>query len=140
MDKQYKNSENRQYLIFVITIISVMVTMILGAFVFKFYKQSVGGKSDIREYDKYYCLITDNYKSDFWQSVYEGALEAAKEENIYVDLLGSNLPGDYSTEDLMKIAISVKITNKRIGCFLLSLFLFPPGRFVLLSSMLVLQS
>ena len=81
MDKQYKNSENRQYLVFAATVFFVMVTMILGAVAFRFYKQSVGGKSDVREYDKYYCLITDNYKSDFWQSVYEGALEAAKEEN-----------------------------------------------------------
>nr|MCR5670411.1 substrate-binding domain-containing protein [Butyrivibrio sp.] len=64
--------------------------------------------SDITEYDKYYCLIADNYKSDFWQSVYQGALETAKEENIYVDLLGENLPGEYTTEELMQIAISAK--------------------------------
>lgn len=108
MEKQSANNENKPYLIFALTIIFVMVTIIVGAFTFRFYKQSVRGKSDVTVYDKYYCLITDNYKSDFWQSVYDGALEAAKEENIYVDLLGNNLPGDYSTEDLMKIAISAR--------------------------------
>ncbi len=108
MDNKYKAGVNKEYRIFAATIVFVVVTMILGAFVFRFYKLSVKGSSDIREYDKYYCLIADNYKSDFWKSVYEGALESAKEENIYVDLMGVNLPGEYSTQELMKIAISAR--------------------------------
>ncbi len=108
MDKQYKTNENKQYLIFAATILFLLVTIVVGAIVFRFYKLSVKGSSDDREYDKYYCLIADNYKSDFWQSVYSGALEAAKEENIYVDLLGSNLSGEYTTEELMKVAIAAR--------------------------------
>ncbi len=106
MDDQYKNKVNKQYLILIFTIIFVVLTCIAGAFVFRFYKLNVSGKTDIREYDRYYCLIADNYKSDFWQAVYEGALESAREENNYVDLLGDNLSGEYSTEELMQIAIS----------------------------------
>ena len=102
------NSKNSQYIVFALTIISVLVTLFAGAFVFRFYKLSVNGSSDSRVYDRYYCLIADNYKSDFWQSVYQGALETAKEENGYVDILGSNLPGEYTTEELMQIAIAAR--------------------------------
>ncbi len=97
---------NRQYIIFALTIVFVLVTMVVGTFVFRFYKLGVQGMTAIREYDKYYCLIADNYKSEFWQSVYRGALDTAREENNYVDLLGENLPGEYTTEELMQIAIS----------------------------------
>lgn len=108
MDNKFKQNTNKEYKIFAATIIFVVVTMVIGAFAFRFYKLSVKGNADIREYDKYYCLIADNYKSDFWKSVYEGALKTAKEENIYVDLMGANLPEEYSTVELMKIAISAR--------------------------------
>lgn len=106
MDEQYKSRVSKEYLIFALTVIFVMVTIVVGAFSFRFYKLSVKGSSDVRVYDRYYCLIADNYKSDFWQEVYKGALESAKEQNFYVDLLGANLPGEYTAKDLMQIAIS----------------------------------
>lgn len=106
MEDRNRKKITKQYLIFIVTIVFFVVTLGVAVFVFRFYKLSVKGASDINEYDKYYCLIADNYKSDFWQSVYKGALESAKEENIYVDMLGENLPRDYTTEELMRIAIA----------------------------------
>ncbi len=108
MDDQYKNNSNREYIIFAMTILFVVVTIVVAAFVFRFYKLSVRGSSDEKVYDRYYCLIADNHKSDFWQEVYQGALESARQENYYVDLLGDNLQGDYTTEELMQIAIASK--------------------------------
>ena len=57
-------------------------------------------------YDRYYVMITDDYKSSFWQSVYSGALKSAEENNTFVELLGSNLYNDYTPKELMEIAIS----------------------------------
>lgn len=50
-------------------------------------------------------MITEERKSSFWQSVYQGAYEAGVKENAYVEMLGSNLSTTYSREDLMRIAI-----------------------------------
>ena len=108
MDEQYKSGVNKEYIIFALTVIFVLITIIVGTFVFRFYKLSVRGSSDVQVYDRYYCLIAENYKSGFWQEVYKGALDSAREENCYVDLLGDNLPGEYSTEELMQIAISAR--------------------------------
>jgi len=66
-------------------------------------------KDEAKEYDKYFVMITDNYKSDFWKAVYRGAFAAAKEDNIYVDLLGENFSINHSTEELMEIATASKV-------------------------------
>ncbi|SFC99976.1 sugar ABC transporter substrate-binding protein [Butyrivibrio sp. YAB3001] len=105
----YKKRISRQYLILVITLIFVLATLVTGSLYFRFYKNDIVKQSEAKAYDKYFVMITGNYKSDFWQSIYKGALEVAKEANIYVDLLGANLSGDYSCEDLMKIAIASKV-------------------------------
>lgn len=44
-------------------------------------------------------MITEDRKSDFWQSVYRGAYERGQEENVYVDLLGDHLSQEYSRAD-----------------------------------------
>jgi ribose transport system substrate-binding protein len=53
-------------------------------------------------------LISDNRKSYFWKSVYEGAKDALN-ENSYIEMLGNNLSMEYSTADLMRIAINSKV-------------------------------
>ena len=51
-------------------------------------------------------MITEDRKSDFWQSIYRGAYERGLENNVYVDLLGEHLSQEYSRADLMRIAMS----------------------------------
>lgn len=100
---------NSQTILLFTTVLFTLATLVVGALVFRFYMADIGKTQDATEYDKYYVMITDNYKSGFWQSVYQGALEAAKQQNIYVDLLGENIAGDYSCEQLMKIAIASQV-------------------------------
>ncbi len=100
------NIVRKKYLIIGITIVFIIATLIVGSLAFIFYRADLVKQADIHEYSKYYVMISDNYKADFWQSVYEGALEVAKENDIYVDLLGQNLPGEHTCEELMKIAIA----------------------------------
>ncbi|MBE5843483.1 MAG: sugar ABC transporter substrate-binding protein [Butyrivibrio sp.] len=96
----------KRYLIIGATIVFIILTLVVGSLAFMFYRADLNNQAEIHEYQKYYVMITDNYKADFWQSVYEGALEVAKENDIYVDLLGQDLPGEHSCEELMKIAIA----------------------------------
>ncbi|WP_026655143.1 substrate-binding domain-containing protein [Butyrivibrio sp. AE3003] len=91
------------------TVTFVIVTLFLIAVSFSISLKGFKRKDEAHEYDKYYVMITDNYKSDFWKSVYRGAFAAAKEDNIYVDLLGENFSTKYKTEELMKIATASKV-------------------------------
>ncbi len=91
------------------TLIFLLATITTGAFVFHFYMTDFRKIAETQTYDKYYVMITDNYKADFWQSVYKGAYEAAREQNIYLDLLGENISGEYTCEELMRIAIASKV-------------------------------
>ena len=61
------------------------------------------------EYDSYYVLITDSPNTDFWQSVYQGAVAEAEKHNAYVELLGENLEQSYSKADLLNIAINSNV-------------------------------
>lgn len=104
-----EKSIRRQYILLAVTQVSVLVTLILGTLLFRFYMSNFRTKQESYEYDKYYVMITDNYKSDFWQAIYKGAVDYAKEEGIFVELLGQNISGEYSCEELMRIAIASRV-------------------------------
>lgn len=96
-------------------IISLMILMgvLIGSiFYFRYQiKESsdVLKESDYKNYSNYYVMITDNSKSSFWKSVYEGAEAAAEQSDAYVEMLGNNLSVEYSKEELMEIAINSKV-------------------------------
>ena len=92
-----------------------MVVCIVAFLYVRLYLSTPG--SDVVEhvYDRYYVMITDDYKSSFWQSVYSGALESAEETNTFVELLGENLYNDYSPEQLLEIAISSHVDGIMIS-------------------------
>lgn len=69
-------------------------------------KEVIGENYDT--FDNYYVLISNNRKSYFWKSVFEGAKDALN-ENSYIEMLGNNLSMEYSTADLMRIAINSKV-------------------------------
>lgn len=105
----YAKKIRRQYLVLILTLLFTLLTLIFGSLYFRFYRLELVKQAEAHTYDKYFVMITDNYKTDFWQSVYEGALEKGRESDIYVDLLGMNLSRDYSCEELMKIATASKV-------------------------------
>lgn len=63
----------------------------------------------LQTYQSYYVLITDQRKTPFWESVYEGAVSAAEKSGVYVELLGADLDEEYDKEQLMEIAIASKV-------------------------------
>lgn len=93
-----------------VTMLLLIVTVVLIALFYNFYmrkiRQSIQAGTEFRDY---YVMITDNRKTSFWQAVYEGAASRGIEDDIYVDLLGDNLPSDYNKEDLFKMAISANV-------------------------------
>lgn len=94
--------------IWMITIALIAITTLL-VFFFISYGRSLNKKKNLREYDKYYVMIADDPKSEFWQSVYNSAVEEGEAQNAYVELLSERLSENYSKYELMKIAISSKV-------------------------------
>lgn len=104
--REKKTNTNHIIWVMVMTLTLVVLTAIVGVFAFRLYMGSFHEVSDEAVYDKYYVMITEDRKSSFWQSVYQGAYEEGLQQNIYVDMLGEHLSHDYTREDLMNIAIS----------------------------------
>lgn len=59
---------------------------------FPFYLNGFSEAADEKNYDQYYVMITEDRKSSFWQSVYQGAYERGLEEKQIpvVTLYGDN--------------------------------------------------
>lgn len=89
-----------------LTVVSILFTVLMAGYILWFYKGSFKGETAGETYDRYYIMITQDGKSAFWQSVYQGAYERALQENVYVDWLGNDHFQDYSVEEQMEIAIA----------------------------------
>lgn len=59
-----------------------------------------------RECDRWYCLITEDKESAFWQNVYDSMLEEGYAKDTYIEWMGRNLVDDYTKYDLLEIAIN----------------------------------
>lgn len=95
-------------LIIISTFLLLAITALLVVFI-----KAKGVKnmplSSNENYQYYYAMIVDDRNSDFYRMVYEGALEAAKENGIYVELFGDNLSQNYSISELMELAIASRV-------------------------------
>lgn len=89
-----------------LTVLCIVVTVVIGVVMLRFYRSGMVQETQKEVYDRYYVMITDDRKSAMWSSVYEGAKGRALEDGVYVDWLGENLLEEYSREDLMEIAIA----------------------------------
>lgn len=89
-----------------LSVICVVFTVVMAVYVLWFYQGSYQEETAGETYDRYYIMITQDDKSSFWQSVYQGACERALQENVYVDWLGNDQFQDYSVEEQMEIAIA----------------------------------
>ena len=102
-------SERKLHIFYAATIVLIAVVLLVGVLVFRFYMNNFNNDDTIREFDRYYVMITDDTRSSFWKSVYKGAYERGIENGVYVELLGDTLSGDYSCAELMDIAIASNV-------------------------------
>lgn len=87
-------------------IVMLMAALCCAAYFTRKMKQVSKVDEHIYEvYEKHYAFIADNTERKFWDEVYAAATEEAEKENVYVERLGDNLSTDYSTKDLLRVAI-----------------------------------
>jgi ribose transport system substrate-binding protein len=110
--KQEKMKRSRVISIASISSIAVGILLIVLGMTYYKYQISELGITETTEYQEYryhYALISEEKDSEFWEEIYQGALEKAKLENSYVERFGKNLAVSYSLEELMEIAIAAKV-------------------------------
>ncbi|NLK27924.1 MAG: sugar ABC transporter substrate-binding protein [Clostridiales bacterium] len=105
-------NKNRIITIAVISSFTVgIIILVIGMTYYK-YRISEFGINDStnhQEYKYHYVIISEEADEPFWESIYQGALEKGREQEAYIEKLGSNLSISYSIEDLMEIAIASKV-------------------------------
>lgn len=102
------------YLTVISGIILVLLIFLVINIVFEYYglmslQKEYAPDSSETPYDYHCAFITDNYDNAFWDSVYESARDQGKECGIYVENFGKDLSMTYSTDDLLKMAISANV-------------------------------
>lgn len=110
--KQVKLSKDR--VISIASISSIAAGVVLIVLGMTYYKYQI---SELRitepmqnkEYKFHYALISQEKDSEFWEEIYQGALEKGKQEDSYVERFGKNLAVSYSLEELMEIAIAARV-------------------------------
>ena len=110
LDKRMKKNKLITYAVISSTVVAFIIILI-GMTYYK-YKILEIGIVDISNYNKYkfhYAMISEEADAPFWEAVYQGALEKGKEQEAYVEKIGSNLSISYSLYDLMQIAICSKV-------------------------------
>lgn len=108
--------EKKSKSLFTVTTFSLLALMVLvtlsGMVIFKMQfdaRNSVQSDEEYVEYDKYYAMITDNDRSDFWQTVCDGARQEGMADNAYVEFFAGNVGARYTMEERMEIAIAADV-------------------------------
>ncbi len=119
MGKKSKNSKDNKlrttpHWSAIAGVVSFMLLIILLLVSIFYFRMQIASSSALQDevsysnYDRYYVMITDDDSGSFWQSVYQGALKEATENNAYIEMISQTLSGDYSKYELLEIAIDAK--------------------------------
>lgn len=104
----------KNHLITFAIISSAAVAFLIILFGMSFYKYQISkvGNADAvnhKIYKYHYAMLSEEGDDLFWDAVYQGALVKGKEQDAYIEKVGSNLSVSYSLYDLMQIAIASKV-------------------------------
>lgn len=103
--KEKKARSGKYVNLWLTTAVFFIITGVL-AYVYIYFFVQTEEIAEAKTYDRYYVMIAGDRGSSMSKSIHEGALKAALDNNCFVEMLGDNLSQDYSTADLMRIAIA----------------------------------
>lgn len=93
-------------------ILLILLILLLAGAVILTWKRGETGSSDRgvdETYTRHYVMITWKDDADFWERVYESALEEGKKRGVYVERLGHALSKEYDRDELLKIAVQASV-------------------------------
>lgn len=104
--KTEKKSDGFTVIMAVIVLFAILITII--NFVILSTNVSMTNSSTEEEshsYKHHFALIYDGNDNELWKTVYKSANEYAKVNDAYVEVIGANLPEEYTKSDLVEIAL-----------------------------------
>lgn len=96
----------------VLKILPVFLLVILIYLFSRWYKSSETIGKDAGNYETYsrhYAMLTGREDSDFWDRVYESALEEGRKQGVYVERFGADLAVEYDRNELLKLAVLASV-------------------------------
>lgn len=88
------------------------IAAVLGSFFFfcrHFQRLNREEESSYETYERHYVMITGREDSDFWDRVYESALEEGKKCGAYVERFGEDLAVEYDRNELVRLAMQASV-------------------------------
>lgn len=88
------------------------LTGVLGSLLFfrqQFLELGRGEEASYETYEQHYVMITGETDSDFWNRIYESALEEGKKRGAYVEHFGEDLSVEYSRNELLRLAVQASV-------------------------------
>lgn len=100
----------KKNIIRIIVSITIFFTVILSIINIVIYSSSVSDKeikdgSNAKKYKYHFALVYDSKNIEKWDEIYENANRYAMEHDAYIDVIGNNLPENYTKDELFDIAI-----------------------------------
>ncbi|MBR5510499.1 MAG: substrate-binding domain-containing protein [Lachnospiraceae bacterium] len=86
--------------------------VILAGLLFFYQRTDMGRKEekgDYQIYQRHYAMITGKEDSDFWDKVYQSAMEEGKTRGAYVERFGEHLAVEYSCNELIELAVKASV-------------------------------
>lgn len=108
MKKNLKKGKNE--IVMLLLLGGMLLIFVIGVRFFKVHSEvfeTEQKKSPV--YEKHIAMINGNSSEEFWVSIYKSAKEAGKEKGIYVENFGDKLVEDFTTAELMEMAIAAKV-------------------------------
>lgn len=95
----------------VVGAVIMVVTAVVTALVFGRFIRIINNveQGQREEYSSHYAFIVGDNENEFWDLVYEAARSKAAEDGIYLENIKDSLNINYSTEDLLRVAINSSV-------------------------------
>lgn len=106
-----KKYTNRSYIFMIIGTLVMIAAAVVTGITFRAITRTMQSveKELTMDYDKHYAFIAEDPESDLWQEVFAAADAQAREYNVYLEDMSTELARDYSAEDLLRIAVNSKM-------------------------------
>ncbi len=113
-DSMKIKANRKRHLTELIIIMGILLMILLTVACVAYFRSKLvvaGIQGGINEayYEKHYALITDNPDDPIWDSIYEGCQMRGRENGIYVEYFGKDLPVEYSVNERLRIAIDSSV-------------------------------
>ncbi len=97
--------------IIAVSILIMLIVAIGSAVVYNNLRDRMPGiiKGEKVDYDGHYVYIVSDDDRDFWESVYNAAVDEATKDNIYIEDIGDALGVNYKDTDLLRVAINSSV-------------------------------